>query len=220
VIIEPRKDYLRTYYLLVDESLSYVYFSQSTDKTDEELREILKQIGNSKGLMDYDEYYNAFYTLPDHLPTNDSFVGFILTKLGWSYAKERNYASWANKMVGYWDAIGYYYTPEKGVWSFNLFDVLTQEQQSYIYGTLYSGAKIEGKYPKIFYGVDGNAVYHEYVDWYTYKTNKVLSEISFGYGRYIYALGNTIDSEFDESDMAQRAELMQFEKGGYKLAEK
>ncbi len=220
VSIEPKKDYLRTYYILVDETMSYLYFSQSTDKTDEELIEILKQIGNGKGLMDYDEYYNAFYTLPDHLPENDAFIGFALTKLGLRYAKDRNYAKWANKMVGHWDAIGFFNNPDKGIWNFNLFDVLTQEQQSYIYGTLYSSDSKEGKYKSVFYGVNGYSVYYEYDDWYTGKPLKYLREINFGYGRYIYALGNYIESEFNESDMALRAESMQFEKGGYKLAEK
>lgn len=220
VRIEPRQDYIRTYFVLVDEMLEYLFFSQSTDKTDDELMAILLQIGNDQGLNDYNEFYNAFYTLPDDLPPDDMFLGFTLGKLDWTYAKSRGYAKWANKMVGHWDAMGYFYNQDKGIWSFSLFDMLTQEKQAYIYGTLYSGHNVSGKYERDFYGTKGYAVYNEYRNWYTYKMKKSLAEINFGINRYIFAIGNSLESVFNEDDLTTRAQAMQFQKGGYKIASK
>ena len=35
-------------------------FSQSTDKSEEDLIDILTEVGNGNGLLSYDEFYNVF----------------------------------------------------------------------------------------------------------------------------------------------------------------
>ena len=69
-------------------------FSQSTDKSEEDLIRILEDIGNGNGLLDYSEFYNVFYTMPSGVVGNDQFIGFEIDKLGWRYTKERNYVKW------------------------------------------------------------------------------------------------------------------------------
>ena len=52
VTIEPRKNYFRTYLILVDDSQQYIIFSQSTDKTEEELLAILSDIGKRERFVE------------------------------------------------------------------------------------------------------------------------------------------------------------------------
>ena len=76
VTIQPKRNstILRTYYCLVSKDSKFLVFSQSTDKTDDEIKDIIKELGGSEGLVSYDEFYNALYTLPDACTINDNFL--------------------------------------------------------------------------------------------------------------------------------------------------
>lgn len=206
VTIEPRKNYFRTYIILVDKSKKYVVFSQSTDKTEEELIKILSDIGKGDGLLDFNEIYNTFYTIPESIIDNDKFIGFTIDKLDWSYAKDRNYSKWSSKMIGHWQATGYFLNTKKGVWAYSIFDLLTTDNQNYIYGNLYSTKKGKNKYEINVYGTDG------YIKYTGYKSRKKTGEINFGINRYVCAIVNTRKSWFTKDELLERAESLQFKK--------
>lgn len=202
VTIEPKKYYFRTYLVLVDEESKFVVFSQSTDKSDEELIKLLSDIGQGKGLINYAEFYNAFYTMPENGIDGDRFIGFTINKLDWSYVKSRRYTKWSKKMVGYWNATGYFHNNKKGTWYYSIFDLLTPESQNYIYGNLYTKKRRRKRRRIGVYGTNGFVLY----------SHKKISEINFGIDRYVAAMGNTDKSWFSKSELLQRAEALQFEK--------
>ena len=116
--------------------------------------------------------------------TSCIFIGFTIDKLTWSYAQNKGYAKWAKEMVGHWDASGYFYNTEKGLWSYSIFDMLVTEEQEYIYGGLY--AKDRGGINKVeIYGTEGFAIYKDIINWKTWSTYKKLTEINFGIGRFM-----------------------------------
>lgn len=212
VTIEPKKNYFRTYLILVDKSNQYIIFSQSTDKSEKELIEILSDIGQGNGLLNYDEFYNTFYTIPENIVDNDLFIGFTIDKLDWSYAKNRRYVKWSKEMVGHWNATGYFYNAKKGIWTYSIFDLLTVDNQDYIYGGLYSNSRTKNKYEINVYGTNGFVIYTDEINWKTYKSYKKTSEISFGINRYVSAIGNSENSWFSKDELLERAESLQFEK--------
>lgn len=209
VTIEPKKDYFRTYLILVDESTDYILFSQSTDKSMDELLQILENVGKGSGLLNYDEFYNTFFTIPGNLVDNDRFIGFKIDKLTWSYAKQKGYAKWAKEMVGHWNANGFFYNTEKGLWTYNIFDLLITEEQEYIYGGLYTKDR-DGKNKVNVYNTEGFAIYKTVVNWSTWSSYKKLTEINFGVGRYICSIDNTEHSWLNKEEMIRRAEALQF----------
>jgi len=210
VTIEPRRDYFRTYLVMVDASKQYIIFCQSTDKTKEELYLILSDLGKGDGLNSYDEFYNSFYTLPDDVVNNDWFIGFTLDKLGRSYAKNKGYTKWSREMVGHWNATGYFYNQKKGIWTYSIFDMLTDGNQNYIYGDLYSKEEGVNKKRQQVYNTNGFVIYEEKIDWSKLKKYKKLSEISFGVDRFIAAIGSSEDSWFTKEELVERAESLQF----------
>lgn len=214
VVIETKKDYFRTYFVLVDINERYLMFSQSTDKTDEEMTRILSGVGRSDGLIEYDEFYNTFYIIPSRTVGEDIFLGFSVDKIGWSYAKERNYAKWSVEMVGHWMASAYFYNTSLGIWGFSIFDMVSHSRQDYVYGRLYSGSFSENKDRIKVYGVSGHLIYQNAIDWQTYSRHRELSELNFAKSRYICAIGNHSTS-FDELDLVERANTLQFAMGGY-----
>jgi hypothetical protein len=212
VTIEPRKNYFRTYLILVDDSQQYIIFSQSTDKTEEELLAILSDIGKGKGLLNYNEFYNVFYTIPDQIVDQDQFVGFTIDKLGWSYAQNRGYVRWSKEMVGHWQASGYFYNDKKGLWAYGIFDLLTKGKQNHIYNGLYAKDRSRNKYKIDVYGTNGFILYRNKYNRRAHRSYKKVREISFGIDRYISAINNTENAWFTKDELLQRAESLQFEK--------
>ena len=199
------KGVYRSYFVLSDADCEYLIIAQSVDKTEEEIQEILSEVGKSQGLNNYDEFYNNFYVLPSDPEDDDIFLGYSINKLGWSYAREKGYANWSKAMVGHWNVNGYFWNKQKGLWSLGLFDLLTPTSQSHIYGKLYSGQKSYNKTQTNVYGVNGYFV-NTALFWYR------SLELNFGIGRYVFA----IDSKnLDRNDMMKRSEKMQFKKGGF-----
>ena len=140
---------------------------------------------------------------------NDLFIGFIMDKLGWSYAENRDYVKWAKEMVGHWSATGYFFNTKNGIWTYNIFDLLSQENQSYIYTDLYTKNKTKNKHEIYVYGTNGFVIY----GWdYSRSDYEKVWEINFGFNRYVCAVGNTEDSWFSKGDLVKRAESIQFDK--------
>ena len=209
VTIETKKDHFRTYLILVDASNQYIIFSQSTDKTEEDLFVILSEIGKGEGLLNYDEFYNVFYTIPEQLIENDIFVGFTINKLDFSYAKAKGNAKWAKAYVGHWAATGYFYNEKKGLWSYGLFDVLTSDKRGNIdklYATETETETID------VYGVKGHIVYRRKFNSKTWQFYKALWEINFGIGRYACMVDNSSKSWLNKAELLERAEALQFKK--------
>ena len=95
---------------------------------------------------------------------------------------------------------------------YTIFDLLTNENQDYIYGSLYSNSPSANKYKLDVYGTNGFVIFDEKFNWKTYRTYKKASEISFGIDRYVSAVNNTENSWFTKAELIERAESLQFEK--------
>ena len=197
------KNTKRSYYIFTDEAGEYIYMAQSTKNKDDEMFEFIGEIGKSEGLVMYDEFYNSFYTVSDKMEDHEEFLGYYMEKLTWSYAKNRGYAAWAKKMVGHWQSSLVFNNEEKGCWSYAIFDLLSDTQGMHIYNVLYRG-NIDKDYLRTIYGTQGAAIRDFWGD---------LTEINFGYGRYVVAL--TPIGVYSERDLIKRAEDLQLKIGGY-----
>jgi hypothetical protein len=199
----------RTYLVLVDESLHHLVFSQSTDKSESELVEILQGIGSGNGLLNYSEFYNTFFTIPDKMPDNDKFIAFGLNRIDNNYARSKSYTRWAKEMVGHWQASGYFVNSRKGNWSYSLFDLLTEKEQNYIYKTLYWKEQSKNKQTIKVLGTNGIHVTSKKFNWKKFKTVYTTLEINFGAGRYVCAIDNSDKSWLSKNNLLERAEALQ-----------
>ncbi|MGB1701334.1 MAG: hypothetical protein ACPHRO_15360, partial [Nannocystaceae bacterium] len=129
VTLLTKKGELRTYFVLADPSKRWIFFSQSTKKTDEEMKKFLQMIDKSEGMLAYPEFHNTFYAIPDELGEGEFFVSFSLSRLTRSYARSKNYANWAKAYVGYWSARASFKDPKKGNWTFALYDMLRKDRR-------------------------------------------------------------------------------------------
>ena len=199
------KGKMRTYYILTDSDGEYIFLAQCTKSNTEELEAILQNIGNSDGLNSYDEFYNTFYTIAEKQKDNEEFLGYYMDRLTKSYAKEKNYQKWAKKMVGMWHATYFFNNTQKGMWHYSVFDLLNEKNRKYVYDDLYMKGSSK-KDLRDVYGEKGRVVH---INYYFYNS----LEINFGINRYVVA----IDSEdyYTEKDLIERAESLQFLKGGY-----
>ncbi|MCQ2193423.1 MAG: SPOR domain-containing protein [Paludibacteraceae bacterium] len=206
-----KKNGYRAYYFLTDQWGDYVYMLQSTKQDDSELMQFISDLGNSEGLDNYDEFYNSFYTIADEMMAKDEFVGYYVDRLDYTYAKERGYVKWANRMVGHWYTNVYFNNTNKGVWMYSIFDLLTDEKSSHVYKKLYRNDQAKESERRI-YGETGTALYKVRLNEY-WDVVKSLEEISFSRGRYIIA--STGSYRYSETDLTKRCESLQFQRGGY-----
>ena len=215
VTIEPKSNYFRKYILIQDTESDWVYFSQSTKKTDEDMKKILSQIGKSNGLLQYDEFHNTFYTLPASLSPEDEFQGFDMSRIRSSYAKGKGYRLWAKRCVGHWRSTGFFYHDEKGPWSYGLFDLLSKQNVDKTYNLYvndgYSKTKID------VFGTTGRYVLEDRWSKRKYKTYKWPLEINFPQQRYLCMINNASDRGYLKKDMLlERANSLQLQsRGGY-----
>lgn len=209
VVIEPEKGYQRTYLVLVDDAMQYLFFSQSTDKSIEELKKILANAGKSNGLINYDEFYNMFYTMPAQLIDGDVFLGFAINKVQPSYAYKRGNARWAREIVGHWDGTAFFMSKDAGLWIYGLFDLLTNHKQNYIYNDLYAGAPGKNKNRIELGNVTAFVLKETKINWDTFETYTKLREINFGVSRYVCTINNTPVSWLTQEMMMQRALALQ-----------
>ncbi len=205
VVIEPEKGYLRTYLVLVDDAMHYLFFSQSTDKSIAELKKILTNAGKSNGLINYDEFYNMFYTMPAQMIDGDVFLGFAINKVRPSYAYERGNARWAREIVGHWDGTAFFMNKDAGLWIYGLFDLLTPAKQDYIYNDLYAGDPGKNKKRIELGGVNAFVLMDTKINWDTFESYKKLKEINFGVQRYVCTINNTAVSWLTQEMMMKRA---------------
>ncbi len=148
VTIEPRTGQLRTYMILVDMQGGFVIFSQSTQKTDQEILDYLADFGKSNGVLDYSEFHNTFFTIPRCLEKGDVFLGFHSEVLGNDYAYTRGYVDWSKAMVGHTvSTTDFYNTDFKVVWGCSAFDLLTYSKKEYIYNDMYRNHESAEKTP-------------------------------------------------------------------------
>ncbi|MCI4670332.1 MAG: hypothetical protein MRZ79_19500 [Bacteroidia bacterium] len=199
VLIEPRKGYVRTYFILVDEAGEYVYFSQSTDKTDEEILGYLAGIGKGEGMFANNEFHNSFFTLPECLGYGDVFLGQNSRLLGWDYARSKGYRNWAKAMVGHTESyMDFYNTDLKRSWSYAAFDILTPEKRSFIYNDMYAKETGGNKESVSVGNQSGFFVRVPFIG---------MNEINYPNGRYIMA----IDGNMSKSKLMERA--LRFQSG-------
>jgi hypothetical protein len=215
ITIEPRAGYFRVYVILVDPTGRWVYFSQSTEKADDELKEVLALIGRSHGMFEYTEFYNTFHTIPDLRKAGDDFLGFNMDRLRAEYARNKGNKQWAKQCVGHWSANGFFYNEETGRWTFGIFDLLTGEAARATYD-LY-GDTTSGNKSLEVYGSSGWVVNERRWNKRTYKTYDWPTEVNFRQGRYICMVNNAPESGWLKQDgLVARANSMQLESaGGY-----
>ena len=197
------KNVKRSYFIFTDEAGEYIYMAQSTKNKEDEMFEFIGEIGKSEGLVMYDEFYNSFYTVSNEMEDKEEFLGYYMEKLTWSYARQKNYAAWAKKMVGHWQSSMVFSNDDRGCWEYSIFDLLNDTQGQRIYSVLYRN-NLNPSYLRTIYGVQGAAISDFWGD---------LSEVNFGYGRYVVALNPV--GVYSERDQNQRAAKLQFQEGGY-----
>jgi hypothetical protein len=207
VVIEPRKDYVRTYMVLVDAAGSFVIFSQSTDKTDEEILAYLEEFGKSNGMLEYNEFHNTFFTIPKCLEEGDVFLGYSSSILTNSYAYSKGYAKWAKAMVGHSESSAHFYnTTSKKSWTCSSFDLITKDKKDYIYGDMYSNTESGGKEPIKVNKRDGFFVHERWMNY---------NEVNFSnVGRHVMAVGGV---GIPKEELMKRA--VKFQSGEAKAGE-
>lgn len=215
VIIETKAGHFRTYIILANPSQQWVYFSQTTDKTDDELKDVLAGIGLSNGMFEYSEFFNTFHTLPDSLQDGDSFLGFNMDRIRPAYAQEKGYAKWAKQCVGHWSASGFFYNEDKGPWSYGIFDLLNDDSSDDTY-TLY-GELTTGPEAQEVYGSDGWLVREQRWSDRTYRSYSWPNEVNFRQGRYVCMVNNAFQlGRLETEGLIARANSLQLQSaGGY-----
>ena len=200
VIIKPSKskDTYRTYFVLVSRDLRHLVFLQSTEKTEKEIIEIINHLGSGDGLYSYNEFHNAFYTLPSSI--DDQFICFVTKKITSRFARDRDHAKWARKLVGHWITSAYFYSKDKRSYRVSLIDLLYESQVDYIYKTLYIERQksISESFEIDVLGKTGIS-YKE-----TYP-----SELSFPGGRYVIVTGNQPNGKLKIDDLLRISKSMQ-----------
>jgi len=183
VTIQPKrnKEDLRKYFCLVSKDSRFLVFSQSTDKTDEEIIDIIEELGESDGLASYDEFYNAFYALPTTCNINDEFISIYCEKLTWSYARSRGYAKWAKKIVGHWRTIANFSGEENNNWSVSFFDLLNNSNVDLVYNNLYINDRKSSRNSDIIDVLNKQGVVF---------TGKYPTELSFPGNRFVVSINN------------------------------
>jgi len=202
VTIQPKKssDNLRTYFILVSLDSEYLVFSQSTEKSDEEILDIMKELGKNDGLNSYDEFYNSFYALPNECNINDTFISISSEKLSRKYARDRGNAKWAKKMVGHWQTSVYYNGIKNGNWALSFFDLLGKSKVSLIYDNLYIKAQKRNSSTKTIdlFGKKG-----------VISKGRYPFELSFPGNRFVVTLNNFNRGKLTGGDMVTVAECLQ-----------
>ena len=202
VTLKPskRKEIYRTYFVLVSKDLRHLVFSQSTEKTEDEIIEIIEHLGSGEGLNSYDEFYNTFYTLPRTI--EDQFICFVTEKLTSKYARERNNAPWARKIVGHWTTSAHFYSEDKRSYAIAMFDLLYESQVDYIYKTLYiDDQKSSSRSFEVdILGKTGVSF-----------TGKYPTELSFPGGRHVIVTANGSNGKMKKDDLVRVAESMQID---------
>ena len=183
VTIQPKKSKasLRTYFCLVSKDSKYLVFSQSTDKSDDEIIEIVEDLGESDGLSSYDEFYNAFYTIPATCSVDDQFISIYSKKLTNDYARRRRYAKWSKKMVGHWQTTAYFNGEENNSWGVSFFDLLDQSHVNLIYSNLYIDSQKSKRNSELIDVLDNTGV----IDKANYP-----DELSFPGNRFVVSVNN------------------------------
>lgn len=211
VMLETKKGQLRTYFVVSDPSGEWVYFSQSTAKTEEQMRAFLQMIGQSGGMLEYPEFHNTFYAIPDELGDGELFVGFALSRLRRRYARSKGYAKWAKAYVGYWSSHAMFKDPKKGNWSFALYDMLRPERREEV--TALYDKKTAVKALDV-YGTAGNIVYGKRWSRRRGRYIKTVAEINWPYDRYTVMVNNAESGWLGKASLLERANSLQLNREG------
>lgn len=202
VTIQPKnnKEYLRTYFCLVSKDSKYLVFSQSTDKTDDEIVEIIEKLGETDGLNSYDEFYNAFYTIPANCGIEDTFISIYSNKLTNDYTRRRGYSKWSKKMVGHWQTTAYFNGEDNNSWGVSFFDLLNQSNVDLVYNNLYVDSRKSKRYSKIIDVLNKNGVI---------STGKYPGELSFPGNRFVVSINNLNRGRLTSDKMLTIANCLQ-----------
>jgi hypothetical protein len=222
VTIEPKPNYVRTYGILADPSKRYIYFSQSTKKSLDEIKKLLSFAGKSKGLTAYQEFHNAFSILPQSPHPMDMFTSFYMNRLTWSYAKEKSYRKWAKQSVGRWYSEAHHHTKGKGYWSYGSVDFISN-------GAAVENVKLVGRDGRTnvpTYGRTGYRLGEKRRNRNSYKSYNFPVEVSLASGRLKVWISNGGRSSgrqrwkwgwLDTDMLVDRIERLQLDQvGGYK----
>lgn len=188
----------RSYTIVGDRSNEYLFIVQDAGRDDpERIARLLSQIGTSNGLEDYDEFWNSFYLIPKNLD-GDIFIAYASEKMGPSYARNKGNALWAKRIVGHWTYSMYFYAPEKGVWNYTAFDLLTEPycgKTWEIYSKQVWDASLN------FCGTRGHVIKHWLLGG--------ITELNYRFDRYVLTI-NPRSGNFTQSSLISRAERFQY----------
>ncbi len=151
-----------------------------------ELTTFVSNNNQDKGLLIYPEVIRGLSVFPkDSNSEEHQMATFGMYRLPWSYAKERNYAWWANNMVGHWALESWYLAKSIPV-SISFYNVLYKKTASAIHRNFVNEKKKAQSLLEL-YGIENCPVdVRGESGWYLNKND--LNEVSFGYGPYIIAV--------------------------------
>tara|TARA_B110000444_G_C18851578_1_gene606165 strand:+ start:896 stop:2320 length:1425 start_codon:yes stop_codon:yes gene_type:complete len=202
VTIQPKrsKEYLRTYFCLVSKDSKYLVFSQSTDKTDNEIIEIIEDLGETDGLNSYDEFHNAFYAIPANCGVEDTFISIYSKKLTNDYTRRRGYAKWSKKMVGHWTTTVNFNGEDNNSWGVSFYDLLDQSNVDLTYNNLYIDSRKSKRNFEIIDVLNKKGVIH---------TGKYPNELSFPGNRFVVSINNINRGRLTSDKMLTIANCLQ-----------
>jgi hypothetical protein len=144
--------------------------------------EIIEGLGETDGLNSYDEFYNAFYTIPaPNCGIEDTFTAIYSKKLTNDYTRRIGYAKWSKKMVGHWSTTAYFNGEDNNSWGVSFFDLLDRSNVDLIYNNLYVDLKKSERYSEIINVLNKKGVIN---------TGEYLNELSFPGNRFVVSINN------------------------------
>lgn len=195
---QPQDKEYENYYILTDKEGQYLYMVKSTKENDNELIEFISQIGKTQGLLDNDDFYNSFYTIPDHIVSNQKMTAYCLRKADKSDLGREPKTDLDKRIIGKWVTEVFFANSTGHFWDYELFDLNSKKDSKLTYKLLKENVKIK-KTERGIYGESG---------FYTSEF------IVFPYDNYF--VFSFYDQSVSISEATKRLEMIQLKRGGYK----
>ena len=174
----------------------------SKDFTESQFSAFINNISNDSSLLVYPQLRKTLLVLPER---NDllqrDFLAFTLSRIGESYAAERNYSDWSVPIVGHWNARSEFFQDNQKL-SVSFFDMDYDYNANRVHGMFMNEKK------RITINSDNHPSSLELADsWYldSFSSN----ELSFSTKSYIIAVNSYSDKRMPENDLVKVAEELQ-----------
>lgn len=172
------------------------------DFTENQFVAFVNNISSDSSLLVYPQLRKTLLVLPEKrdFPERD-FLYFTLSKIGESYAKERNYSDWSVPIVGHWNAHSSFYQDEE-MFSVSFFDLDYDYNAKQIH-KMFMNEKRNNYIDKKNHPSDVANADSWYLD------NYLSNELSFSTKSYIIAIDSYGDNRFKEEDLVDISKDLQ-----------